>query len=835
MASNENLDNQSSQPPSDTTVDFRALVEHLVQPVVIMDRAGKICFMNPQGKRLLAHGLKERVEAHLSSPAQRKPASQVRFRVEGAGDLILQIRLSDMPWQGQPAMQVSLTDVTPYAANEERFAQEMAKLKERQHAIREWKPRLEAQVRSLAEERDAVYASSSQRLAQETARFQKSQREAQAQRDRLEAQVKELRAELAQLREAAPKAEPTGQELVQARRTIDELTAARRELEARAGQSAAQLRQLQEAAAQAESRLAAAQQQSRSQARDEAQQLRQQIAEGERAMAESAERNRRLDGQLSQLAAAHEDATRRLQDATAARDRSQEEIARLQQQLEAADRAQEESRAARAALEARLQPLTEQLAQSGAQLRQKVAELDRSREAGSAMERELAASRRVLEESRAGRQALEERAREQADELLKSNAQIQAQVAEADKAKAEHERLQQQGAELRAARDAERGQFQAQVKELSAVQAQLKAELDQERAERKKALEEAARLQQELSKSARAQGERSAQRDQLQQQVDELSAMRTRSEAEIERARAEIARFQRAVAEAETQADRARRQIQEEISRRQEAETSSAKLLEEIETLKRALDDRRRDADALAGTSAAELEKAGQQFQSASAERRRLEEKIRALESEETALRSEFEWRAAEHAEALAAAHAQLEKETLERIQVEVENEKLRREIAESKAAAAEPAENGGEADARAAEAPQSADPVQRQLAEGREARVLNKLLRKKLTEVRHAALQGQIERAALAQQVQSQAVALEKARTELRQEAAGHQRTKEENQQLRQNLAEATDAAQTLKAGQEAPEDPAKKGADKTEESWTKRLFAPRKNPAGS
>ena len=210
----------------------------------------------------------------------------------------------------------------------------------------------------------------------------------------------------------------------------------------------------------------------------------------------------------------------------------------------------------------------------------------------------------------------------------------------------------------------------------------------------------------------------------------------------------------------------------------------------------------------------------GSNSQSESAERGRLEEKIRALESEEAALRSEFEWRATEHAEALAAVREQLQKETLERIQAEEENETLRREIAHPRTAPAE-------ADARIAEALQSADPIQRELAGGREAQSLNKVLRKKLTELRHAAQQAQIERAALAQQVQSQAAALEKARVEL-------QQAKEENRQLRQSLAEALDDGPTLDQAKKSADEPAKPGeaAAKTEESWTQRLFSSRKNP---
>ncbi len=125
MESKERVDNQPPQPPSEPAADFQALVENLAQPVVILDRAGKVRFMNPRADRLLAQGFKERLEAHLQNVALRPPAGLVRLRVDGAADLILQIRLSDIAWQGQPAMQLSLTDVTAYAVNEERSSQDI--------------------------------------------------------------------------------------------------------------------------------------------------------------------------------------------------------------------------------------------------------------------------------------------------------------------------------------------------------------------------------------------------------------------------------------------------------------------------------------------------------------------------------------------------------------------------------------------------------------------------------------------------------------------------------------------------------------------------------------
>ena len=483
----ERRDNQPSQPPSETSADFRALVENLAHPVVIMDRAGKIRFMNPRAERMLAQGLKERVEAHLGSLPQRQPVSQVRFPVEGVGDLILRIRLSDIQWQGQPATQVALTDVTPYVTTAQRLSQEIAEFKEREGGLQDWRKKLEAQVRSLVAERDKVYASRSRRVAQETARLQKSRDEAQAQRDQLEAQLKELatekerieqslRAELAQLRQAEPKAESANEELVQARRTIEELTSARRELEVRAGQGAAEFRQLQDAASQAESRLAAAEEQSRAeaekasaerrQAQNEAQQLRGQIAEVERAMAESVERNRRLDEQVNQLVAAHENATRQLQAESVRSAEAEKTAAQLQAQLAEGDQAKTEN-----------ERLQQRIAESQAMLAQRDAEHGQVQ----AEVKELTAAEAQLK------------------------AELDQERTERKKASEEAARLQQEiskSAQARNEIETQRAQLLERVNELAAAQAQSKMQYDAEIAERKKALDEIARLRQEISQAA---------------------------------------------------------------------------------------------------------------------------------------------------------------------------------------------------------------------------------------------------------------------------------------------------------------------------------------------
>jgi hypothetical protein len=255
MDSKERRDNPPTQPSSEAAADFRALVENLAQPVVIMDRAGKIRFMNPCAERLLAQGLKERVEAQLRNPAHRQAVSQVRFRVEGAADLILRIRLSDIEWQGQPAMQVGLMDMTPYVTTAQRLSQEIAKFKAHEGRSQNLREKLETQLKSIAAERDRVYATSLQRLAQETARFQKSREEAQDEAQRLRGKIAEAEKTAAQLQAQVAEGDEAKAENERLRRKIAESHAAFVQLHAECGQFQAQVKDLTAAQAQSKSEL----------------------------------------------------------------------------------------------------------------------------------------------------------------------------------------------------------------------------------------------------------------------------------------------------------------------------------------------------------------------------------------------------------------------------------------------------------------------------------------------------------------------------------------------------------------------------------------------------
>ena len=103
--------NTGSQQPSP---DYRALLEHLIDPVLILTRQGEIRFTNHAAERLLGAALKKRLEVHLKTRPEKTAVSQVRFLLDSGAYLVLKIKLSPIEWVGQPGVLVALHDVTPY-------------------------------------------------------------------------------------------------------------------------------------------------------------------------------------------------------------------------------------------------------------------------------------------------------------------------------------------------------------------------------------------------------------------------------------------------------------------------------------------------------------------------------------------------------------------------------------------------------------------------------------------------------------------------------------------------------------------------------------------------
>ena len=106
--------NPLSQSPSKMNPDYKSLVEQFIAPVVIFNRQGKPCFVNLAARQLLAGGMAARLMAHLYNESSRRAVTQVRFPLDAGGTIVLKISRVHIEWEGQPAVLVTLQNVTAY-------------------------------------------------------------------------------------------------------------------------------------------------------------------------------------------------------------------------------------------------------------------------------------------------------------------------------------------------------------------------------------------------------------------------------------------------------------------------------------------------------------------------------------------------------------------------------------------------------------------------------------------------------------------------------------------------------------------------------------------------
>ena len=428
--------------PAVSAVQDQSALEALLYPVVIIKQRSSICFMNDAARRLLTEGLDRRLAAHIHDNPDMAAMTQVHFKRQNGHDLVLQVRLGEIEWRGEKAMQVSLSDVTPYLAMIQGMVR---KLETQKGALEELAARrseaeqqLGAHSEALAKLRAELEAESAARtkmpeaadlrkdldlVTQENALLRSDvtalvrvREELKESRLRLQKQIEELQA-AAGLLQGADTAQAQLEE--RARSLAAELEASRAELKLETRKSAEAGRTWENERAGFSSRadeLAASLEQARRQANEEAQQRLQAQAELEKARAAtsaSEEADSKLREELEALRRDREQFDARGQEESSQVTQLLEKNARLNQDL--ADRVARESEltSARGALEQKAEALARELAAAQAQLQE-----HQGAEAG-----ELAKARGQLEGGAEDRQKLSAQIEKLQSELSTATAQ----------------------------------------------------------------------------------------------------------------------------------------------------------------------------------------------------------------------------------------------------------------------------------------------------------------------------------------------------------------------------------------------------------------------------
>jgi len=99
---------------------FRTIVQSMADGIVIVDGAGRTCFVNPAAEALFGRSAAELNGRHFEFPLS--PAEPVEIEVRSAvrGLRIAELRVTATEWEGEPALLASIRDVTEHRLAEAR-------------------------------------------------------------------------------------------------------------------------------------------------------------------------------------------------------------------------------------------------------------------------------------------------------------------------------------------------------------------------------------------------------------------------------------------------------------------------------------------------------------------------------------------------------------------------------------------------------------------------------------------------------------------------------------------------------------------------------------------
>ena len=95
-----------------TQTVLRQIVERLADGIVVVSGDGRIQFANPAAERLFGRSAKELVGQEFGYPLTSAEATEIEIVRRGAGVVVAELRLVDAAWEDEPAMLVSLRDIT---------------------------------------------------------------------------------------------------------------------------------------------------------------------------------------------------------------------------------------------------------------------------------------------------------------------------------------------------------------------------------------------------------------------------------------------------------------------------------------------------------------------------------------------------------------------------------------------------------------------------------------------------------------------------------------------------------------------------------------------------
>lgn len=101
-------------PPKTASAPFQQMVEHGADGLAILDASGVIVYANPAASALLGRPLNQLIGRPLGLPVVAFQSAEIDVPTAGESARIVELRSTEVDWEGRPALLVGLRDVTAY-------------------------------------------------------------------------------------------------------------------------------------------------------------------------------------------------------------------------------------------------------------------------------------------------------------------------------------------------------------------------------------------------------------------------------------------------------------------------------------------------------------------------------------------------------------------------------------------------------------------------------------------------------------------------------------------------------------------------------------------------
>ncbi|MFA5362603.1 MAG: HD domain-containing phosphohydrolase [Candidatus Omnitrophota bacterium] len=120
---------ESKEELQRSRVNFMNLVENNSDGVMVLDKKGRLCFINPVAEKVLGYPKDALLNNSMGYSLRNGEKKEIEIEREGHSKIIVEMRGENILWEGQEAFMVTVRDVTYYRMAEEKIRESFEKLR----------------------------------------------------------------------------------------------------------------------------------------------------------------------------------------------------------------------------------------------------------------------------------------------------------------------------------------------------------------------------------------------------------------------------------------------------------------------------------------------------------------------------------------------------------------------------------------------------------------------------------------------------------------------------------------------------------------------------------